>query len=72
MVMRYGLAWQLHCDQVLTIMTDPGLQHFRTFLQLGTDGITTDTYLKAAVPGRFCPNFGSHFKPHNKVWPSHS
>jgi hypothetical protein len=28
MDMRYGLAWRLHCDQVLTITTGPGLQHF--------------------------------------------
>jgi hypothetical protein len=43
--MRHGLAWRLHCDKVLTITTGPGLQHFRTFLQRGADGITTDTYL---------------------------
>jgi hypothetical protein len=46
------------------------LQHFWTILQRGADRITTDTYLNAAVPGRFCPNFGFHFKPHNEVWPT--
>jgi hypothetical protein len=68
MDMRYGLAWRLHCDQVLTLTTGPGLHHFWTFLQQGADGITSDTYLQAAIPGRFCPNFGFHFKPHNEVW----
>jgi hypothetical protein len=65
--MHHGLAWRLHCDKVLTITTGPRLQHFRTFLQRGADGITTDTYVIAAVPGRFCPNIGFHFKPHNEV-----
>jgi hypothetical protein len=69
MDMRYGLAWELHCDRVLTITTGPGLQHFRTFLQRGSDGITTNTCLNAAVPGHLCPNFGFHFKHFNKVWP---
>jgi hypothetical protein len=44
--------------------------HFRTFPQRGADGITSDTYLQAAIPGHFCPNFGFHFKPHNEVWPT--
>jgi hypothetical protein len=70
MDMRYGLAWRLNCDQVLTLTTGPGLHHFRTFLQRGADGITSDTYLQAAIPGRFCPHFGFHFKPHNEVWPT--
>jgi hypothetical protein len=70
MNMGYGLAWQLHCNQVLILTTGPGLQHFRTFLQRGADGITSDTYLQAAIPGCFCPNFGFHFKPHNEVWPT--
>jgi hypothetical protein len=70
MDMRYGLAWRLHCDQVLTLTTGPGLHHFWTFLQRGADDITSDIYLQAAIPGRFCPNFGFHFKPHNEVWPT--
>jgi hypothetical protein len=70
MDMRYGLAWQLHCDRVLTITMGPGLQHFWTFLQRGTNGITRDTYLQAAIPGRLCLNFGFHFKPHDEVWPT--
>jgi hypothetical protein len=28
MDMRYGLAWHLHCNQVLTATTGPALQHF--------------------------------------------
>jgi hypothetical protein len=40
MGMRYSLAWRLHCNQVLTITTGPGLQHFWTFLQQGADGST--------------------------------
>jgi hypothetical protein len=70
MDMQYGLAWRLHCDQVLTTTTGPALQHFSTFLQRGTVGITPPTYFHAAIPGRFCPNFGYHFKPHNQVWPT--
>jgi hypothetical protein len=70
MDMRYALAWRLHCDKVLTLTTGPGLQHFRSFLQRGTDGITSDTYLKTTIPGRFFPNFGFHFQPHNKIWPT--
>jgi hypothetical protein len=30
--MRYGLVWQLHCDQVLTVTTGWALQHYSTFL----------------------------------------
>jgi hypothetical protein len=67
MDMRYGLAWCLHCDQVLTTTTGPALQHFSTFLQRGTAGITPATYFHNAIPGRFCPNFGYHFKPQNQV-----
>jgi hypothetical protein len=70
MDMRYALAWRLHCDKVLTLTTGPCLQHFRTFLQRGTDGIMPDTYLRTMIPGRFCPNFGFHFQPHNKIWPT--
>jgi hypothetical protein len=70
MDMRYGLAWRLHCNQVLILTTGPGLQYFQTFLQQGANGITSNTYLQAAIPGRFCPNFGFHFKPHNEVWPT--
>jgi hypothetical protein len=70
MDMRYGLAWRLHCDQILTTMTGPLVQHFSAFLQCGTAGITPATYLQATIPGRFCPNFGFHFKPHNQVWPT--
>jgi hypothetical protein len=70
MDMRYGLAWRLHCDKVLMLTTGPGLQHFCTFLKGGGEGITANTYLKAAIPGRFCPNFGFHFQPHNKIWPT--
>jgi hypothetical protein len=34
MDMRYSLAcWRLHCDEVRTITTGPGLRHFWTFLQ---------------------------------------
>jgi hypothetical protein len=61
MDMRYGLAWHLHCDKVLTLTTGPGLQHFRTFLQHGADGIMPNVYLCVTIPGRFCPNFGFHF-----------
>jgi hypothetical protein len=68
--MRYGFLWRLHCDRVLTMTTGPGLQHFRTFLTRGAEGITAATYLGAAIPGQFCPNFGFHFKPHNNVWPT--
>ncbi len=25
---------------------------------------------KRQIPGRFCPNFGFHFQPHNKIWPT--
>jgi hypothetical protein len=70
MDMRYGLAWRLHCDNILTNTTGPGLQHFWTFLQRGTDGITPDMYFHTVIPGRFCPNFGFHFRPHNLVWPT--
>jgi hypothetical protein len=68
--MRYGFLWRLHCDRVLTMTTGPGLQHFWTFLTRGAEGITAATYLGAAIPGQFCPNFGFHFKPHNNVWPT--
>jgi hypothetical protein len=67
--MRYGLAWRLHCDKVLTLTAGPGLQQFLTFLKQGGEGITLETSLNAAIPGRFCPNFGFHFQPHNKIWP---
>jgi hypothetical protein len=48
----------------------PGLQHFRTFLKRGADGITHETHLGAAIPRRFCPNFGFHFKPHVNLGPT--
>jgi hypothetical protein len=55
MDMRYSLAWRLHCDQVLTVMTGPGLQHFRTFLQRGVDGNTTHTCLHSVIVGSVLP-----------------
>jgi hypothetical protein len=70
--MRYGLFWRLHCDHILAMTVGPGHQHFSTYLQRGTAGITATTYLGAAIPGRFCPNFGFHFKPHNNKWPTDS
>jgi hypothetical protein len=69
--MRYAFLWHLHCDQVLVMTSGPG-QQFNTFLQRGEAGITAATYLGAAIPGRFCPDFGFHFKPHNDVWPTES
>jgi hypothetical protein len=66
--MRYGLLWRVQCDRVLTMTTGPGLQHFRTFLTRGAEGIINKTYLGAAIPGNLCPDF--HFKPHNDVWPT--
>jgi hypothetical protein len=60
----YAFLWCLHCDQVLTMTSGPGQQQFNAFLQRGEGGITAATYLGTAIPGRFCPNFGFHFKPH--------
>jgi hypothetical protein len=68
--MRYGLAWRLHCDRVLATTIGPGLPHFQTFLHRGEAGITESTYLRAAIPSQFCPNFGHHFQTVNKVWPT--
>lgn len=69
---RYAFLWHLHCDQVLTMTNGPGHQQFNTFLQQGEAGITTATYLGAAIPGCFCPNYGFHFKPHNDEWSTES
>jgi hypothetical protein len=71
--MRYAFLWGLHCDQVLSMTSGFGQQQFNTFLQQGEAGITEVTYLLgAAIPGRFCPNFGFRFNPHNNVWPTKS
>jgi hypothetical protein len=42
-----------------------GQQHLNTFLQRGVAGTTAATYLGAAIPERFCLNFGFRFKAHN-------
>jgi hypothetical protein len=68
--MRYGLTWQLHCDSILSTTVGPGLVHFQTFLNRGAAGINDTTYLGADLPGRFCPNFGFHFKTVNNSWPT--
>jgi hypothetical protein len=62
--MCYAFLWRLHCDQVLTMTSGPGQQRFNTSLQRGEGGIAAATYLGTAIPGRFCLNFGFHFKPH--------
>jgi hypothetical protein len=68
--MRYALAWRLHCGCVLATTVGPGLAYFQTFLRRGEEGITESTYLGAAIPGQFCPNFGYHSKPINNLWPT--
>jgi hypothetical protein len=70
--MRYAFLCCLNYDQVLTMTSGPGQQQFNSFLQRREAGITASTYLGAANPGRFCPNFGFHFKPDNDVWPTES
>jgi hypothetical protein len=52
--------------------SESGQQQFNTFLLRSEAGITKATYLGAAIPGRFCPDFGFHFKPNNNVWPTES
>jgi hypothetical protein len=68
--MLNGFVWRLWCDKVLTTATVLNRNYLKNYLQIGEAAITTVTYLGAAIPGRFCPNFAYHFKIDG--WPTDS
>jgi hypothetical protein len=53
-------------------MVGPSLVHFQTFLHRRAARIKPSTYLGlgAAIPRRFCPDFGYNFQPVNNAWPT--
>jgi hypothetical protein len=69
--MLHGFVWRLWCDRVLTTGSSMDRTYLHHYLQLGTTAITSATYLGAAIPARFCPNFAFHFQVSNG-WPTDS
>jgi hypothetical protein len=67
-----GLAWNLQRDhdRLLVTTISPALAHFQTFLAHRVAGIIKSTYLGAAIPGQFCPNFGYYFQTAHNLWPT--
>jgi hypothetical protein len=68
--MLNGFVWRLWCDRILTTATVMDRNYLKSYLSIGESAITTTTYLGAAIPGRFCPNFAYHFKIDG--WPTDS
>jgi hypothetical protein len=68
--MLNGFVWRLWCDRIITTATVMNRNYLRSYLSIGESAITTKTYLGAAIPGRFCPNFAYHFKIDG--WPTDS
>jgi hypothetical protein len=60
---------QLWCDSHLTTATAVlNCNYLSSFLALVSTTITPYTYLGAALPGRFCPNYANHFQVDG--WPT--
>ena len=68
--MLNGFAWRLWCERQATTATVLNRNYLTNYLALGTSAVTTSTYLGAAFPGRFCPNYAYHFKLQG--WPTDS
>ena len=68
--MLNGFVWRLWCDRIMTTATVLNRNYLSSYLSMGEAALTPATYLGAAVPGRFCPNFAYHFKLNS--WPTDS
>jgi hypothetical protein len=55
--MLNGFVWRLWYDRILTAVTVMDRNYLKSYPSIGESAITTTTYLGAAIPGRFCPNF---------------
>jgi hypothetical protein len=69
--MLHGFVWRLWCDRTLTTGSPMDRKYLLKYLQFGITAITPTTYLGAAIPSRFCPNYAFHFKVTNG-WPTDS
>ena len=65
-----GFVWRLWCERQSTTATVLNRNYLASYLALGTTAVTSGTYLGAAIPGRFCPNYAYHFKVNG--WPTDS
>jgi hypothetical protein len=68
--MLNGFVWRLWCNRILTTATVMNRNYLKSYLAIGEAAVTSSTYLGAAIPGRFCPNFAYHFKIDG--WPTDS
>jgi hypothetical protein len=68
--MLNGFVWRLWCNRIITTATVMNRNSLKSYLSTGEPAVTTTTYLGAAIPGRFCPNFAYHFKVDG--WPTDS
>jgi hypothetical protein len=60
--MLNGFVWRMWCNRIVTTATVMNHNYLKGYLAIRKLAITTTTYLGAAIPGRFCPNFTYHFK----------
>jgi hypothetical protein len=68
--MLNGFVWRLWCDRIITTARVINRKVLKSYLSIRESAVTTTTYLSAAIPGRFCPNFAYHFKIDG--WPTDS
>jgi hypothetical protein len=66
--MLNAFVWCLWPDHQLTTATPLNCKHLLHYLSIGEPAITHTTYLGAAIPGRFCPNFAYYFQVDG--WPT--
>jgi hypothetical protein len=68
--MMNGFAWRVWCERQATTATVLNRNYLTSYLAMGSTAVTAGTYLGAAFPGRFCPNYAYHFKMNG--WPTDS
>ncbi len=68
--MMNGFAWRIWCERQAITATVLNWNYLKSYLAIGYTAVIAGTYLGAAFPGRFCPNYAYHFKMSG--WPTDS